>query len=296
MKLPKIYISPVNDLIYWAIEEINNGEIGYILSQRQHNNLGGYIPTDIKKLSQSFLERDHFCPDFNNFSTQIKYDAELFKIIHLDLWSNNIFNIDNLHKCVDEFLSYNPNLLFEFGTEDYVKLLPVDEMENILSQIKPEILSKIVYLVAQGGSVVFDLKNVSPIDIDKTKQYIELAKKYDMKIKRHNCDFHTLDEPKILKALGIESYNFAPEFSMIYNREIYYRLCNDDISILKEKLLLSPWDRWLYNTDDVEKLFLSCLHYIQDPIIDHCLLSSSLKTQIKEKIQNKLKEILICIQ
>ena len=89
------------------------------------------------------------------------------------MWSNNIFNIDNLHKCVDEFLSYNPNLLFEFGTEDYVKLLPVDEMENILSQIKPEILSKIVYLVAQGGSVVFDLKNVSPIDIDKTKQYIE---------------------------------------------------------------------------------------------------------------------------
>jgi hypothetical protein len=118
--------------------------------------------------------------------------------------------------------------------------------------------------VCQGGSIVFDLQNISPINELITKDFIELGKKFNFKVKRHNCDFHTIDDLKKLKSMGVNAFNFAPEFSFIYNKYVYELLSNDEIKILKPILEeTAPWDRWIYNTKETDKLFMSCLHYIQ---------------------------------
>jgi len=294
MYLPKLYISPINSVIFDAIDSLHLNDIGYILSQRQHHLRDGYMSLDVKMLSNTVLERDHFSPDFNDFSEPIKYDAQLFHIIHLDLWHNSTYSLDNLKKVMGEFLNFNPDMIFEFGTEDYVKKLEISELENIFEWLPRDYLSKITYLVAQGGSVVFDLKNISPIDIDTTSQYVKLAKTFDMKVKRHNCDFHTEDELILLKNLGVEAYNFAPEFSVIYNQNIYENLKYNDIHVLHEAILKTPWNRWIDSVENKPKLYKACLHYIQDPIIDETL-TDNLKKKIKKEIQQKVYQILDCI-
>jgi hypothetical protein len=118
--------------------------------------------------------------------------------------------------------------------------------------------------VCQGGSVVFDLRNTSPIDIERTKSFIELAKSKNLKIKRHNCDFHTDDEIKILSDLGVDGYNYAPEFTLISNKVIINKLSKNEQAIINQEIIdHAPWKRWVENTNNIEKNLLSCLHYVE---------------------------------
>ena len=141
---------------------------------------------------------------------------------------------------------------------------------------------------------MFDLRNISPIDINKTEGYVRLADTFGMSVKRHNCDFHTEKELILLKNIGIKAYNFAPEFSAIYNQNIYENLKPSELNILNTKIIDAPWDRWINNPDDSEKLYKSCLHYIQDPIIED-VTTENLKNKIKKEIQLKINQILDCI-
>lgn len=292
--LPNIYISPISALILKAINNFDprHEKVGYIVSQRQHTNHGGYVNKNIIDLifnQKYILERDHFCMKEFDEST-IKYDASRFDIIHIDPWYFNQYNIQKTKIWLEHFVNYQPSIVFEFGTEDFIKELSIKEYTDALDHLNDH-LDNFVYLVCQGGSVVFDLRNTSPIDVEKTKSFIDFAKSINLKIKRHNCDFHSVDELKILRDFGVDAFNFAPEFSVIQNEEILYKLTKPEKQIITDLLFQqAPWNRWINDPSDHDRLIKSCLHYIDHEIIDNHLCK--LENIITERIVDKIISIL----
>lgn len=292
--LPKIYISPINTLIIKAINDFDprHEKVGYIVSQRQHTNHGGYVSKDIIDLifnQRYILERDHFCmKEFDE--SMIKYDASKFDIIHIDPWYFNQYNIQETKVWLEHFVDYYPSIAFEFGTEDFIKELSIKEYTDALDHLN-EYLDSFVYLVCQGGSVVFDIRNTSPIDIEKTKSFINLAKSKNLKIKRHNCDFHTNEELKILADLGVEAYNYAPEFTCISNKVIASKLSKEETDIVNQEIINNaPWRRWVANIDNKEKNLLACLHYVEYlPEVKQYIGQS--EKEIVDSVSNRLQEI-----
>lgn len=278
-KNPRIFISPINQQIIDAINRFDpEGEkIGLILSQRQHNTDGGYIPYNI--IDQVYdmphlLERDHFHNnDFNNDESHFEYDASVFDVIHLDPWSNAGDKVEGYAKAkatLDFWLekfNQQKELEYELGTEEFVCILEADKLDYIIENIK----SKIRYVVCQGGSVVFNLQNQAPIEIEKTKSFINVARKHGCQTKRHNCDFHTNEELMQLSDLGIDTFNFAPEFTYIYNKTITDSFSSELINHFYKKIILkTPWDRWLTSDAKPVSFLYACLHYLNnEKIIDN---------------------------
>jgi hypothetical protein len=292
--LPKIYISPVNKLILKAIRlfDPSHEKVGYIVSQRQHTNSGGYVNQEIidSVFNQKYtLERDHFCMKGFDEST-IAYDASKFDIIHVDPWYFKEYNIKETKMWLRSFVDYYPDIRFEFGTEDFIKELTTQEYIESLEYLS-EYLDNFIYLVCQGGSVVFDLKNISPIDVTKTKSFIDLSRSMGMKIKRHNCDFHTDEELTLLKDLGVEAYNYAPEFTYISNKVIARQLSNEERTIVNNEIInIAPWNRWLTNLDNQDKNLFACLHYVEYlPEIQKYLDVS--ENEIVESLLDRLQKI-----
>jgi len=262
-KLPKLFISPVNEPILKSI--LKSGlPIGFILSQRQFNHENGYVSkTIIDQVlkSELIVERDHFCME--KFDKKIiAFDAEKFDMIQIDPWYFSGRYSSECIKWMHEFTESNKNIKFEFGTEDFIAKFSTLLFDIALNDITP-FLDKVEYIVCQGGSVVFDCKNISPIDIEKTKCYVAKAEKYKVKVKRHNCDFHSDEELKILCDLGISAYNYAPEFTYISNSVIFDNLKLEDKTYFLEQIEKNaPWRRWLHNLENEEKTIKSCLHYL----------------------------------
>jgi hypothetical protein len=293
MKTAKIFISPVNEIISDALIEVKRKgvECGVILSKRQHNNQFGYVPRQvIKQIKKSglLLERDHFCFESGKFNLEeIVYDSNFFDIVHIDPWFYGDFNMDDFIKMHESFSVLNPSLKYEIGTEEYIKKIDTKDLRLLLNSIDT---SNVTYLICQGGSEVFDLQNISKIDEFKTKEFVDLAKQFGVKSKRHNCDFHSLDELNKLSKLGVDAFNFAPEFSTIFNEVVYQSLNKKQIDSLKNVLINStPWNRWIKSAENTKKLFASCLHYIQDELVLE--KANFFKKEITEKIIDKIVSI-----
>lgn len=291
----KIYVSPINDNIVKAVELVDPyaNNIGFIISQRQHSYDGGYVDKElIYSLSRKkyWIERDHFC--LNDFDKKtIEYDSSFFNLIHIDPWHLSSFNLNNVEQWIKYFLENNDKILFEFGTEDFIESLDVNDYIFCLEKLH-KFNDNIKYVVSQGGSVVFDLKNIQPIDVNKTKTFIDLIHKNGYYAKRHNCDFHTDDELKLLSDLGIDAFNYAPEFTFISNQIIYNKLSSSDILTVNNEIIKkAPWHRWVNNTQDVKKNILSCLHYVEylPEIQKH---SEVLKQEIIQEIAFRLNQII----
>lgn len=297
-KNPRIFISPINQPIINAINHFDpEGEkIGLILSQRQHNADGGYIhETFIDQIYDMphLLERDHFHDIGHNEENHFVYDASVFDIIHLDPWSNAGEKVEGYAKakttinCWLEKFNQQKELEYELGTEEFVCILEAEKLNYIMENIN----TKIRYVVCQGGSVVFNLQNQAPIEIEKTKSFVDVARKHGCQTKRHNCDFHTNEELKRLSDLGIDAFNFAPEFTYIYNKTITDNMPDNLISGFCKKIFeKTPWDRWLTSDAEPKHFLYACFHYLND--LDACMEASHNSfEEIEDKMCLKMEEI-----
>lgn len=274
-KNPRIFISPISREITAAIKQFDplGDKIGLILSQRQHNVHGGYIPESIIDEVYDMphlLERDHFhnAGFDDNSSDHFDYDASVFDVIHLDPWSNTNGKLPGyagrkINRWVSGPFNYKTDLMFEIGTEEFVCILDAEKLQESLVNNT----DRIQYIVCQGGSVVFNLENQAPIEVEKTKSFVDLAKNLRCKTKRHNCDFHTDEELKTLSQIGIDAFNFAPEFTYISNKIIADSLSQEQVAEYYHKILdNAPWDRWLTSDAEPLRFLYACLHYLSDDL------------------------------
>lgn len=290
-KLPKIYISPINEPILNAMLCFGD-KIGIIMSKRQYGYDGGYVKQKIIKKAfdtDAVLERDHFCIKGISLG-EIEFEARTFDIIHIDPWYLNDYKINAPVEWIKLFLEYNNEIKFEIGTEDFIQKLEIKDYEALIKKIGKK-TNSIEYLVCQGGSVVFNLKNISPIDVEKTKAFINLGKKLGIKIKRHNCDFHTNEELNLLVDLGVDAFNFAPEFTYISNKVILENLTTEDKTLFVNKIKkTAPWQRWLDNDNDENLLILACAHYLDNDLTMEKYIKK-FSNEIESKVCDRIEQL-----
>lgn len=130
----------------------NNQEFVFIPSRRQIEFDGGYVNnfttfefiTYVKsKTNKILFERDHSGPgqgknDDDGFKS-LEIDCNYFDIIHIDPWKKYQNYDDALEwtiKMIEFCYNINNNIIYEIGTEEAIRPINVNELDNFVYDIK----------------------------------------------------------------------------------------------------------------------------------------------------------------
>ena len=312
----KFYIGPMSknivDAIIEFVEETNN-KIGFIPSRRQVEFNGGYVNNWTTKEFSEYvngrvlIERDHGGPgqgyEDDNGVTSFTEDSNYLDIIHIDPWKVYSRYEDGLSqtiKSIKYIYNINPNVLFEVGTEESIRLFTTKELEKLLDDLSKalplDIFYNIKYAVIQSG-VGLDLGkrvNTGTYDEERLWEMINVCKEYDKLSKEHNGDYLTNEEIKARFDVGLDSLNIAPEFGQLetlcYLEEMngdvedYYKICYDS----------KRWEKWVGRDfvprDNKEELIKICGHYVLSNN-EFLNIKPNIDDKIKIKIKNKLEDL-----
>lgn len=322
---PKIYIGPMSKNIVDAIIDFSNQtgvKFGLIPSRRQIEHDGGYVnnwETEdfalyVKTRTKNvILQRDHAGAgqgtyDDDGFES-LKKDALYMDLIHIDPWKKYPKYQDGLRETAD-MIAYaaglNPNLRFEVGTEEAIRKFEVDELNELLIDLKfylgDQLYKKIVYLVIQSGTSLSGTTQTGHYDKNRLKKMLEVAHDHKLLAKEHNGDYMPVSLLREKFQLGLDAINIAPEFGVIETKtylkyvdkdteEIFYQLC----------LASNKWQKWVYKGFDPEKnkqkLIEICGHYVfADPRFINEVqkrVHPDIEAEIKVNIKTKLNELYV---
>jgi NDP-sugar pyrophosphorylase family protein len=262
-------------------------EFIFIPSRRQIEMNGGYVENLTTKQFYDYvksknnkiqIERDHGGPgqgkiDDDGFDS-LKEDSKYFDIIHIDPWKKYPAFDDAVEwtiKLIKYCYSLNQNIIYEIGTEEGIRPIESDELDNFVNKVKngleSEVFSRIKYLVIQCGTKLLEQTNIGVYNEDKLKDMLEVCKKHNLTAKEHNGDWITYDIVKKKEKQGLECINIAPEFGEIetlvylkYFKE--YNLLDEFYDICFKS---NKWKKWVSSSfipeNNKEKLILICGHY-----------------------------------
>lgn len=318
---PKLYIGPVSiNTIDAAIEFSNENKVclGLIPSRRQVDFCGGYLNLNTKKFSNYIrnrsdlvvIERDHGGPlqgyEVDNGIESFIEDAKFFDIIHIDPFKK--------YKCIIECAEHtilhiqylskiNNKLKFEIGTEQGIREYSNEELnyfiEYIHKNLNKKTFEKIIYLVVQGGTKVFDGKNTARERSDGISGFIDICRKYKKSSKEHNGDYLELFEIKSKFDLGLDAINIAPEFGSLESEVWIEKFSESDFNTFFDLVLNSKrWIKW-FDKDfephsNKEKLIKMCGHYVFENQIFKDIKKGypEMDILIKKKIKEKISKIM----
>jgi hypothetical protein len=286
----KFYIGPVTkntiDTVIQFSEQYKT-EFVFIPSRRQIEFNGGYVDNlttkdfveYVKSKSNILIERDHSGPGQGKTDDDglesLAEDCKYFDIIHIDPWKKYpAFNdaVEWTLKLIRYCYSLNRDIVYEIGTEEGIRPIESEELDNFVFQIKnqlePDIYSKIKYLVIQCGTRLLEQSNIGVYNREKLENMLNVCKKYNLIAKEHNGDWITYDIIKQKERLGLDCINIAPEFGEIESSVIIKRLKEnqDDFNIFFQICYESnTWKKWVSSDFDPlankEKLVKICGHY-----------------------------------
>jgi hypothetical protein len=292
-------------------------EITFIPSRRQIEYNGGYVNnwttktfTEYVKQANSRIKimRDHGGPgqglnDDDGYKS-LNEDSKYFDLIHIDPWKKYPeinegiqWTIDMIKYCYEK----NPEIEYEIGTEEAIRIFTPIELEYIILKIKEnleeDIYKKIKYCVVQCGNGLSNGKNSGNFDKNKLIEMIQIVNKYNFISKEHNGDWVPINIIKQKKACGLESINIAPEFGMIETSVILDKIKsnNEHYEQIYDLCIQSgKWKKWINDEFDIytqkDELIMITGHYIFSnenfKIIKEKY--TNIDEEIKEKIENKL--------
>ncbi len=306
----------VDTIIQYSLEH-KDIDIIFIPSRRQIEYDGGYVNNwntktftkYVKELNPKIkIERDHSGPgqglyDDDGFRS-LEDDCKYLDIIHIDPWKKYSdlnegikWSVDMINFCY----KLNPNIEYEIGTEEAIRIFTLEELEAVIIGIKnmldEKIYNKIKYCVVQCGNKLCNIKNSGIFDKNKLENMIRLVNKYNFISKEHNGDWIEIDIIKQKEKLGLECMNIAPEFGTIESTIILKKIKNNPElynKIYELCLNSNKWRKWVsvdfdYLNKKDEIILISC-HYIfsTNEFIEIKKQFLDIDDEIKETIKNKL--------
>lgn len=314
----KYFICPMSTQIIDAVIEMEDERLGLLPSRRQVDYDNGYVMNTknffnyVRSKSNIIIERDHGGANqgtiIGDEYKSYEFDSGHMDIIHIDPWKRYTNLQEGLFETIRniEFIYYNnKKIQFEIGTEQSIRPFTINEMtefvEGLDSKLSPLIFEQVQYFCIQSG-VGLDIVNKRNIGIfseDRMKQMIDIAKTYNKKTKEHNGDYLCEGEYRYRFENGLDSINIGPEIAQIQTAsylEIMTPSEMDDFyNICLESGRFEKWVDSDFDITDKEKLIMVCGHYNFKKLdIQFNNLSSTddIDTIIKEKIKNKLTELL----
>ena len=133
---------------------------------------------------------------------------------------------------------------YEVGTEDIQGgHTSLEDFEKyiilLLKALRAHKLPKPVFVVGQTGTLVKMKSNVGKFDKGNTKILAQIAAKYDLGFKEHNCDYVSEEILKEHPELEITMANVAPEFA-VTETEAYIKLWKLEEEALREEAIKYP--------------------------------------------------------
>ena len=312
MIYPKYYIGPMSQNIVDSIIEFcneTNNKIGLIPSRRQVEWDGGYVnnwTTEIfsKYTDKLILKRDHSGPgqgytDDDGFKS-LEYDCKYLNMIHIDPWKKYPTYEEGLTwtlKMIKFCYNKNPNIEFEVGTEESIRLFSPTDIDILLTDLKLNLTNKefnqIKYAVIQSGTSLKETTNTGEYDKYRLTSMIQVVKNHNLLSKEHNGDYIPTNLIKEKMKLGLDAINIAPEFGLIetlsyikegINIDKFWKICYDS----------KRWEKWVSSKFDPftqkEELIKICGHYIlSNPEFQK--IKPNIDNLIKSNIKKKLNEL-----
>ena len=253
---------------------IHDKPVMIIASRNQVDADSGYVMTtaelktaiDRNPSKNIMLCRDHCGPYFldseKNLSQQaaieatkktIAADIEMgFDLIHIDTSRCNdgyVVADDLIKFCLD----LNPNIQFEFGTEENVGVAAgITKYKDDVTFAKQ--FPNMKFVVAQTGSLVYENRQAGSFASNIVKDLVEFANDAGVGLKEHNADYLSAYEIERRKLVGVHALNVAPQLGVIQTKLIKdwattYELTEEWNTFANTVISSGKWAKWTDSTD-----------------------------------------------
>jgi tagatose-1,6-bisphosphate aldolase non-catalytic subunit AgaZ/GatZ len=249
-----------------------------IASRNQIDSNSGYVMTTkdlnrvVYKNPHLMLCRDHCGPYFldseKTFTVSAAVEATKktiggdieagFDLIHIDT-----SRCDDQYLVAEELIKFclnlNPNIKFEFGTEENVGVAAgIEKYKSDVEFAKQ--FPNMTFVVAQTGSLVMEDRQVGTFDSDVANQLSLFGETSGIGLKEHNADYLDADQIKLRKSSGVHAMNIAPQLGVIQT-ETLLSLCRkfdiDSRDFKKLVLDSGKWKKWYINCADDKKIVIA---------------------------------------
>lgn len=247
--------------------QLSSNNTDYLLTCRDH--CGPYFLDNEKTLSLSNA--------IKATKKTIAYDIEQgFDLIHIDT-----SRVDDTYGIAEELIKFslnlNPNIKFEFGTEENVGVAAgaIRYKEDVAFAKQ---FSNMEFVVAQTGSLVYEDHQAGTFEDTTVRQLVALADANNIKLKEHNADYLASNEIQLRKLAGVHALNIAPQLGVIQTKLLEslardYQLCGMWDNFATTVLDSQKWKKWT-KTDNTNIRVHVAGHY--------CFASSAYKRLIDE--------------
>ena len=238
-----------------------DAESGYVMTTPELRKQLDQLPTD-----HLWVCRDHCGPYFLDIEKglplrqaveatkkTIAYDIEQgFNLIHIDT-----SRVEDTYGIAEELFKFcldlNPNIKFEFGTEENVGVAAgaIKYREDVAFAKN---IPNIKFVVAQTGSLCHEDHQAGGFEIDTVRELVAVANANGVKLKEHNADYLTAEQVKLRKDVGVHAMNIAPPLGVVQTKLLR--------RMVEENNLLADWNpfveavlasgRWKKWTDSLE--------------------------------------------
>ena len=202
-----------------------DAESGYVMTTPQIREQLTSLPTDY-----IWMCRDHCGPYFldaeKNLNLHdaveatkktIAYDIEQgFNLIHIDT-----SRVEDTYGIAEELFKFcldlNPNIQFEFGTEENVGVA-AGAIKYKADVAFAKNIPNMQYVVAQTGSLCHEDHQAGGFETATVKELVEVANTNGVKMKEHNADYLSADEIGLRSAVGVHALNIAPQLGVVQTK------------------------------------------------------------------------------
>ena len=227
----------------------------FILLCRDH--CGPYFLDSEKHLS----ERDAVLATKKTIEKDIECG---FDLIHIDT-SRCKEGYKVAESLIKFCLDLNPNIMFEFGTEENIGV--VAGIERYKSDVNfAKQFPNMQFVVAQTGSLTKEDKQCGTFNSEIVQTLVNYANSAGVKLKEHNADYLTANEIQLRKNVGVHALNIAPQLGVLQTRCVK-ELCsahglNNEWNEFAQLVLESKkWQKWMISNDNNLKVDVAS-HYL----------------------------------
>jgi len=257
-----------------------------IASRNQIDHNSGYVMTtkelidQIKGFNRSKLWvcRDHCGPYFLDSEKSlserdaisatkktIAMDIEQgFDLIHIDT-----SRISNGYAVAEELIQFcldlNPNIKFEFGTEENIGVAAgIEKYKNDVEFAKQ--FPNMKFVVAQTGSLVKEDRQVGIFDIPSVLTLVNYANEAGVNLKEHNADYLNKNQILLRAQCRVHALNIAPQLGVIQTRVLRTAALTDGAinewnDFANAVIKSNKWEKWIIDGDSDMKVNIAG-HYL----------------------------------
>ena len=285
----KLGFGPMSPLIIDALvsyANANSHPMMLIASRNQIDYNSGYVmnteqfANHIKGSKTKYIKvcRDHCGPYFLDSEKHLPISQAVeatkktiasdiengFDLIHVDT-----SRCDDPYPVAEELikfsLSLNPNIEFEFGSEENVGVLSgVKKYKKDVSFAKQ--FPNMKFVVAQTGSLVMEDRQVGDFNFEIVRDLANYANEAGVKLKEHNADYLTIEQLQLRKLCGVHALNIAPQLGVVQTKVLLSLAKQNNIDTRKFKNIVinsNKWGKWIIDGNDEKKVEIAghyCIH------------------------------------